>query len=64
MQIINDGDSAQRIVCIQCRQVFVVRKNPYTGAPEKRQYARLFKRDILQGNDSLLYKYHPEYLKT
>ena len=59
---IADGD-ALRVICKECKKVYVIRKDPFTGAPEKRQYAKIFKRDILQGSDSLLYKYHPEFLK-
>lgn len=60
---INDSD-ALRVLCIQCKKQFVIRKDSYIGAPEKRQYIKLFKRDALQGNDNLLYKYHPEFLKV
>lgn len=61
--LINIDDSeALRVICTECKKQFVIRKDPYSGAPEKRQYARIFKRDILQGGDNLLYKYHPEFL--
>lgn len=53
-----------RVICKECSHQFVVRKNSFNGAPEKRQYAKIFKKDILQGNDPLLYKYHPRYLKV
>ena len=63
--LINIDDSeALRVICTQCHTQFVIRKDPFTGSPEKRQYIKLFKRDALQGNDNLLYKYHPEFLKV
>jgi hypothetical protein len=59
-----DDSEALRVICSQCKKQFVIRKDPFTGAPEKRQYAKVFKRDILQGNDNLLYKYRPDFLKV
>lgn len=61
---ISDGDTAMRVLCKLCKRQFVIRKDPFKGVPEKRQYAKLYKRDILQGNDNLLYKYYPQYLKV
>lgn len=58
-----EGDSAMRVVCKTCWHQFTIRKDPYRGNPEKRQYAKIFKKDILQGNDNLFYKYHPEYIR-
>ena len=60
---ISDGDTAMRVLCKNCKASYTVRKDPFKGVPEKRQYAQIFRRDILQGNDNLLYKYHPEFLK-
>lgn len=62
--VITDGDSAMRVVCTTCKQPIVIRKDINKEVPEKRQYAEVFKKDILQGNDNLFYKYHPEYLKV
>jgi len=61
---IDDGDTAMRVICQECWKQFTIRKDPIKGVPEKRQYAKIFKRDIMQGNDNLLYKYHHEFLKT
>ena len=58
-----DGDSALRVLCIQCKKQFVIRKSP-NGAPEIKQYAKIFKRDILQGSDNLFYKVYPQHLKN
>jgi len=41
----------------------VVRKD-WRGIHDNRSYSELFRRDILQGNDNLFYKYHPQYLST
>lgn len=59
---ISDGDSAMRVLCKECKVSIIIRKDINKGVPEKRQYAKVFKRDILQGNDNLFYKYHPRYL--
>lgn len=63
LETISDGDTAMRVICNNCHKQFVIRKDPFKGVPEKRQYAKIFKRDILQGNDNLLYKYRPEFLR-
>ena len=61
---INDGDSAMRVICSQCKNQYTIRKDWVRGNPEKRSYAKLFKKDILQGNDNLFYKYHEEHLRV
>ncbi len=64
-QLLNIDDSdALRVICIECKKQFVIRKDPFTGAPEKRQYAKIFKRDVLQGNDNLFYKYYSHNLRV
>lgn len=64
LEIISDGDTAMRVLCHICKHQIIIRKDPFKGVPEKRQYAKEFKRDIMQGNDNLFYRYHPQYLKT
>jgi len=61
--IIAEDDNAMRVICSECKQTKVIRKD-WRGVPENRQYSEFYKRDILQGNDNLLYKYHPEFLRT
>ena len=61
---IAEDENALRIICVTCKKQIVIRKDPYKGVPEKRQYAEVFKKDILQGNDNLFYKYHSEHLKV
>lgn len=63
MNIIHDDGDAMRVVCKICHHQYIVRKDINKGVPEKRSYAKLFKRDILQGSDNLLYKYRPDFLK-
>ncbi len=58
------GDSAMRVVCTICHKQIVIRKDQWKDVPEKRQYAKVFKRDILQGGDNLFYKYHGEHLRV
>ena len=57
---ISDGD-ALRVICKQCHHQYIIRKSP-NGAPEIKQYAKIFKRDILQPKDPLFYKIYPHYL--
>lgn len=61
---IAEDNNALRVFCTECKTQIVLRKDPNTGAPEKREYARVFKRDILQGNDNLFYKLHPEHISV
>ena len=60
---IDDGD-ALRVYCHICHSQFVIRKDLNKGVPDNRTYSKIFKRDYLQGNDNLLYKYHPELMST
>lgn len=63
-EIIGEDDYAMRVICNDCKQQSVIRKEPYKGVPENKQYSKFFKKDVLQGNDNLFYKYHPEFLNT
>lgn len=58
---INDVD-AMRVICKECKHQYVIRKELVKDVPEKREYARIFKRDILQGKDNLFYKYYSQNL--
>lgn len=62
-KVISDTD-ALRVICVTCKHQYVIRKDPFKGVPENRQYSKIFKKDILQGNDNLLYKYYPQYIKV
>lgn len=60
--IVDDG-SAERVICTICKNQYVLRKD-WRGVPEKKLYAKLFKRWVLQGGDNLFYKYNSQYLHT
>lgn len=59
-----EDNNGLRILCKQCKHQYIIRKDPNTGAPEKRSYAKYFKRDILQGSDNLFYKIYPQWLRN
>lgn len=61
---IGKDENAMRVLCINCGKQEVIHKHPVKGNPEARHYAEVFKKDILQPNDNLFYKYYPQYLKT
>ena len=61
--VIKEDDNAMRIICNTCKKQFVIRKDPFKGTPENKAYSKIFKKDVLQGSDNLLYKYHPEFIK-
>ena len=62
MLLIAEDHNAARVMCKECKEQYVIRKD-HRGVPLNRQYIKLFKRDVLQGGDNLLYKYHPNFLK-
>lgn len=59
---ISEDNCAMRVICTTCWYQYVIRKDPHKGSPEKRSYAKIFRKDILQGNDNLFYKYYPQHL--
>lgn len=61
---IKQDENAMRVLCTNCNNQYVIHKHPVKGNPEMREYARLFKKDILQPRDNLFYKYYSQYLKT
>lgn len=63
LETITEDENAMRMHCTICKNQFIIRKDE-RGVPEKRQAAYYFRRFILQGNDNLFYKYHPEHLRT
>lgn len=56
------GRNGMRAYCKLCRRTYYLRMNK-NGAPDKRQYAKLFYRDIIQPNHPLYYKFHREKMK-
>lgn len=61
LEIVAETHEALRAFCLLCKNTYIVRKDE-KGSPERREYAKLFKRDILQPSENLYYKYHPEKL--
>lgn len=61
--IIGEDQNAIRVICKQCKNQCVIRKD-WRGVPFNRQYSEIFKREILQPNSNLFYKYYPMHLKT
>lgn len=61
---LEEDENALRAYCHICHMQFVLRKDPNKRVPENRGYSKIFKRDYLQGNDNLLYKYHPELMSV
>lgn len=59
---IGEDSSAMRVYCKNCKHQYVIRKD-WRGIPVNRDYIKIFKRDVLQGNDNLFYKYYPQHLK-
>ena len=59
---IGEDNNALRVYCKDCHAIIVIRKD-YRGVPERRKYAEVFKRDILQGNDKLFYKYYEKHIR-
>lgn len=51
-----------RAYCKLCRRTYYLRTNKH-GAPDKKLYAKLFYRDIVQPNKPLYYKIHPEKMR-
>ena len=59
---IAETGEAMRVFCNICQRQFIIKKD-WRGVPENKYYSKIFRKEILQGNDPLFYKYHPEYLK-
>lgn len=63
-EIVAEDNCAVRVVCKICKHQITIRKDPFTGAPEKRKWAEVFKRDTLQPNSNLFYKVYPQHIRT
>lgn len=57
MKTMGEDDNALRVFCRICKHMYVIRKD-HNANPEKRTYAKLFKRDIIQPSQNLYYKYY------
>ena len=61
-EVIAETNDAIRLICKDCKHQYVIRKD-WRSVPDNREYAKIFKRIILQGKDNLFYKYYPKWLK-
>jgi hypothetical protein len=61
LAILSDSDLL-RVICTQCKHQYFIRKVPGKNVPLNRQYQKIFKKDTLQGNDNLFYKYNPQFI--
>ena len=46
MEVIGESESAMRVICKICKRKYVIHKDINKGNPEKRKYAKLFKRSL------------------
>lgn len=60
---IAEDDNALRVYCKICYHQYIIRKDENKN-PEKRSYARIFKRDILQPSENLFYKVYPNRMNV
>ncbi len=58
-----DDNNATRVVCTICWNQYVIRKD-WRGIHLNKQYQKIFRKESLQGNNPLFYKYYPQFLKT
>lgn len=61
--VIKEDESAMRVLCTECKNQYVIRKD-WRGVVDNIQYSKIFKREILQPNSNLFYRYYPQHLKT
>lgn len=57
--VINEEHSGIRVRCKLCGEINVLRKD-IDGRFNNREYAKIFKRDIVQVGTNLYYKIHPD----
>ena len=63
VEIIHDDASAIVGHCKICGDQQVFRKDP-DGRVDNHTYSEFFKRDIIQPDQTLFFKYHPERVET
>jgi len=61
--VVGEDDRVVRVYCKQCHEIIPIYKD-WRGVVNNKQYSEVFRRDILQGNNPLFYKYYPQYLRT
>lgn len=60
---IGEDSNCMRVLCKECKTQYNIRKD-WRGIPFNRQYSEIFRRDTLQPNTNLFYRYYPKYLRT
>lgn len=60
---INEDNNALRVICISCKHTYIIRKD-WRGVPLNREYSKIYKKEILQPNTLLFYKYYPQHMRT
>ncbi len=60
---IGEDNNALKWICTECKEHGIIRKDA-RGVLLNREYAKVYRREILQPNTNLFYKYYPQYLKT
>lgn len=61
--VLNDDTNAMRVFCTLCKNQYIIRKD-WRGVPENKTYSKIFRKEILQPNTNLFYKYYPQHMRT
>lgn len=60
---LNEDNNAIRVLCTTCKNSYIIRKD-WRGVSLNREYSKIFKKEILQPNSNLFYKYYSQHLRT
>ena len=61
--VIGEDENAIKVYCKRCTNVFRVGKD-WRGAPNNKQWGKLFFTDVVQPPHPLYYKLHPQVMHT
>lgn len=61
--VLGEDSNAARVMCRECKETQVLRKD-WREVFENRAYSRFYRRDSIQPNTDLFYKYYPDYIRT
>ena len=56
-QTTNEEDDGLRLICKQCKHIYILRCDK-DGRFNNREYQKIYRKDTLQPNTNLYYKYH------
>jgi hypothetical protein len=62
-EVLSQDSNATRVICKECKEQFVIR-NDQRGVPLNRQYQAVYRKDTLQANTNLFYKYYNKNIRT